>query len=330
MRRREFIAGLGSATAAWPVVVRAQQSERFRHIGVLSALSEHDPLQGSYIAAFQQEVAKLGWSDGGNIRIDYRWGDANIERIRAFAAELVALHPDVLFVGGTPALAALRQATRSIPIVFTQVADPIGMGFVASLARPGGNITGFLIEEPPLASKRVQLLKLMAPVLQRVAYLFDPDVAASPGDYFRYAEAAAAPLMVEMIAAAVRDDGELEEALAALAREPNSGLLVLADPFTVGHRKQIIELAARHRLPAMWNDRGFSADGGLISYGINFRDRFRQAAGYVDRILRGTKPADLPVQAPTTYELAINLATAKALGLNVSPTLLATADEVIE
>jgi putative tryptophan/tyrosine transport system substrate-binding protein len=217
MRRREFITGLAGAVAS-PIAVRAQQSDQVRHIGVLSALSEHDPLQGSFVAAFQQELAKLGWTDGGSVRIDYRWGDANIERIRALAAELVALHPDVLFVGGTPALAALRQATRSIPIVFTQVADPIGMGFVASLARPGGNITGFLIEEPPLAGKRVQLLKLIAPGLKRVAYLFDPDVAASPGDYFRYAEAAAAPLMVEMIAAAVRDDGELEEALATLAR----------------------------------------------------------------------------------------------------------------
>jgi putative tryptophan/tyrosine transport system substrate-binding protein len=329
MRRRDFIAGLGIA-ASWPVLVQAQQTTPIRHIGVLSALSEHDPQQRSYITAFQQELGKLGWTDGGNIQIDYRWGDANIERIRAFAADLVALHPDVLFVGGTPALAALRQATRSIPIVFTQVADPIGMGFVASLARPGGNITGFLIEEPPLAGKRVQLLKLMVPRLRRMAYLFDPDVAASPGDYFRYAEAAAAPLMVEMIAAAVRDDSELEEKLAALAREPNSGMLVLADPFTVGHRKQIIELAARHRLPAMWNDRDLSADGGLISYGIDFRDRFRQAAGYVDRILRGAKPADLPVQAPERYDLVINLKTARAMELDVSAGILSLANEVIE
>ncbi len=204
------------------------------------------------------------------------------------------------------------------------------MGFVASLARPGGNITGFLIEEPPLAGKRVQLLKLMAPGLWRVAYLFDPDVAPYAGEFFRYAEAAAAPLMIEMIATAVRDDTELEDALAAFAREPNSGLLPLADPFTVGHRKQIIELATRYRLPAIWNDRGFAADGGLISYGIDFPARFRQAAGYVDRILRGAKPADLPVQAPVRYELVINLKTARAMELDVSADMLSIADEVIE
>lgn len=328
MRRREFIAGAGSA-AILPLAAHAQQAEQMRRIGVLSAL-QSDPQQQSFMAAFQQGLAKLGWTDGGNIQIDYRWGDADIERIRALAVELVALHPEVLFVGGTAALAALRQATRSIPIVFTQVADPIGLGFVASLARPGGNITGFLIEEPPLAGKRVQLLKLMAPGLWRVAYLFDPDVAPYAGEFFRYAEAAAAPLMIEMIATAVRDDTELEDALAAFAREPNSGLLPLADPFTVGHRKQIIELATRYRLPAIWNDRGFAADGGLISYGIDFPARFRQAAGYVDRILRGAKPADLPVQAPVRYELVINLKTARAMGLDVSADMLSIADEVIE
>jgi putative ABC transport system substrate-binding protein len=235
-----------------------------------------------------------------------------------------------LFTATTPTSAALRQATRSIPIVFTRVPDPIGMGFVANLARPGGNITGFLIDEPPLAGKWVQLLKLMAPGLRRMAYLFDPDVAPQAGEYFRYAEAAAAPLMVEMMTAAVRDDRELEEALAALAREPNSGLVVGGDAFTPDHRERIIALAARYRLPAIYFNRFFATDGGLISYGIDYPDRFRQAAGYVDRILRGAKPTDLPVQAPVTYELVVNLKTARAMGLDVSADMLSIANEVIE
>ena len=282
------------------------------------------------MAAFQQGLAKLGWTDGRNIQIDYRWGDADIERIRALAAELVALHPDVLFVGGTPALAALRQATRSIPIVFTRVADPIGMGFVASLARPGGNITGFLIEEPPLAGKWVQLLKLMAPGLRRVAYLFDPDVAPYAGEYFRYAEAAAAPLMIEMIAAAVRDDSELEDALATLAREPNSGLVAGRRRL---HRRSSqanhcacgpIPICPQSTRPLFRSRRRPD----LLRH--RFSDRFRQAAGYVDRILRGAKPADLPVQAPVRYELVINLKTARAMGLDVSADMLSIANEVIE
>ena len=329
MRRREFIAGLGSA-AILPLAAHAQQTGPMRRIGVLSGLGKDDPVEQSYMAAFRQGLAKLGWTADRNIQIDYRWGAGNIERIRASAAELVALHPDVLFVGSTPALAALRQATRSIPIVFTEVADPIGSGFVASLARPGGNITGFLFDEPPLAGKLVQLLKLTAPGLRRAAYLFDPDVAASPGEYFRYAEAAAAPLMIEMIAAAVREDSELEERLAALAGEPSSGLVVGADVFIAGHLKQIVALAARYRLPAIFNARQFAADGGLMSYGIDYADRFRQAAGYVDRILRGEKPADLPVQVPTRYELVINLKTARAMGLDVSADMLSIANEVIE
>jgi putative tryptophan/tyrosine transport system substrate-binding protein len=242
MQRREFIAGFASA-AMLPVGAHAQESGPMRHIGVLTGPGDRDPLLQSWMAAFRQELAKLGWMDGRNIRIDYRWGAGNIERIRASAAELVALRPDVLFSESTPALAALRQATRSIPIVFTHVADPIGMGFVASLARPGGNITGFLVEEPPFAGKMVQVLQKMAPGLRRAALMFDPDVAPSAGEFFRYAQAAAAPLMVEMIAAAVRDDSELEETLAALAREPNSGFVVSGDAFTFGHRQLIIALA---------------------------------------------------------------------------------------
>ncbi len=329
MQRRDFIAGLGSA-AILPLAAHAQQTGPMRRLGVLS-FGDADPLEQSYIVAFQQELAKLGWSDGRDIRIDHRGGNAvDIERMRASAAELVALRPDVLFTTSTPSLAALRQATRSIPIVFTRVADPIGMGFVASLARPGGNITGFLIQEPSLAGKWVQLLKLTAPGLRRAALLFDPDVAPFTGEYFRYAEAAAAPLMIEMIAAAVRDDSDLEEALATLTREPNSGLVVGGDNFTVSHRKQIIALAARYRLPAIFPVISFAAEGGLISYGVDFADGFRQAAGYVDRILRGAKPADLPVQAPVRYELVINLKTARAMGLDVSADMLSIANEVIE
>jgi putative ABC transport system substrate-binding protein len=278
MNRRDMIALLGGA-AAWPVAARAQQTGPMRRIGVLSGLGDGDPVQQSFMAAFQQGLAKLGWADGRNIRIDYRWGDGDTERIRASAAELVALHPDVLFVATTPALAALRQATRSIPIVFTQVGDPIGSGFVASLARPSGNITGFLIEEPPLAGKWVQLLQKMAPGLRRMAYLFDPTVAPYAGEFFRHAEAAAAPLMVEMIAAAVRNDSELEEALAALAREPSSGLVVGGDAFTASHRQRTIALMAEYRLPAIYFNRFFATDGGLVSYGIDYADRFRQAAG---------------------------------------------------
>jgi putative ABC transport system substrate-binding protein len=328
MIRREFIAGLGSA-GAWPLAARAQQTGPMRRIGVLT-LGEDDPVRQSWIAAFQQGLAQLGWADGRNVQIDYRWGDGTVERSRALAAELVALRPDVIFVVSTQALTALRRATRSIPLVFTGVGDPIGMGFVATLARPGGNITGFLVEEPPLAGKWVQLLQKIAPSLRRVAYLFDPDVAPFAGEFFRYAEAAAAPLSVEVIAAAVRDDSELEEALATLAREPRNGFVLEADAFTADHRRQIIALAARYRLPAIYWSRFFATDGGLISYGIDYPDRFRQAAGYVDHILRGAKPADLPVQAPTKYELVINLKTARAMGLDVSADLLSFANEVIE
>jgi putative tryptophan/tyrosine transport system substrate-binding protein len=329
MRRREFIAGLGAAVA-WSFAARAEQTGPMRFIGVLSGQSEGDPIQHSLFAAFQQRLAKLGWTEGRNIRFDYRWGAGNIDRIRSLAGELVALHPDLLFSESTPALAALRQATRSIPILFTRASDPIGMGFVASLARPGGNITGFTAQEPPLAGKWVQLLKSAAPGLRRAAYLFDPDVAPYAGEYFRNAEAAGAPLMVEMIAAAVRDESDLDEAVAALARERNSGLVVGGDTFTGDHYKRIIALAAQHRLPAIYPYEWETKDGGLISYGVNLADMFRESAGYVDRILKGEKPADLPVQAPIKYELAINLKTAKALGLDVPPSLQQLADEVIE
>ena len=329
MRRREFIAGLGS-TAAWPLAARAQQPVPMRRIGVLMQMAESDRQGQLRIAAFRQSLEKLGWTDGRNVRIDYRWGDLDVERMRKLASELVGLRPDVLFAGDTSTLAALQPETRSIPIVFAVVGDPIGGGFVASLARPGGNITGFIPVEPPLAGKWVQLLKSVVPGLRRAAFLFNPEVAPYAGEFVRYAEAAAAPLTVELTAAAVRNDADIADVLAALSREPKGGLIVNGDAFTSVHREWIIAVAARHRLPAIYPFRFYATDGGLISYGIDMIDQYRQAATYVDRILRGEKPADLPVQAPTKFELVINLKTARAMGLDVSRDMLSIADEVIE
>jgi putative tryptophan/tyrosine transport system substrate-binding protein len=328
MRRREFIAGISAA--AWPVVARAQQGGPMRRIGVLANSRESDEDAQLRLAAFGQRLGKLGWIDGRNIRIDYRWGGADIDRVRTLASELVGLRPDVLLASSTPAVAALRQATREIPIVFTGVADPIGGGFVASLARPGGNVTGFMTVELPLRSKWVELLKGIAPGLQQAAFLFDPESAPFAGESFRQAEAAAVRLNVGLIATAVRDDSDVEDALAALARLPNSGLVVSNDAFTAAHRGRIIALATLHRLPAIYPFRSYATHGGLLSYGSDAIDQWRQAASYVDRVLRGEKPADLPVQAPTRYQMVINLKTAKALGLTIPPMLIAIADEVIE
>jgi putative ABC transport system substrate-binding protein len=329
MRRREFILGLGGA-AAGPLVARAQQVGSMRRIGMLAINAENDPQVKARKAAFQQSLAKLGWVEDQNIHTDSRYSAGEVDRLRAFAIELVGLRPDVVLVDSTPALAALRQATRTIPIVFTTVSDPIGGGFISSLARPGGNITGFMAQEPPLAGKWVQLLKQVAPALRRAAFLFNPEVAPYAGEFFRHAQTAAAPLMVEMTAAAVRDDAEVEEALAALGREPNGGLVVNGDGFTTNHRALTVAVAARHRLPATYPFRIHAVEGGLISYGVDFVEQFRQAASYVDRILRGDRPADLPVQAATKYELVVNLKTARALGLTISEQFLNLADEVIE
>jgi putative ABC transport system substrate-binding protein len=329
MRRREFVAGIGSA-AAWPVVAVAQQSGPMRRIGVLIPGSESAETERLRVTAFQQGLAKLGWTDGRNITIDYRWVAGDGDRLPALAKELTDLKPDVLLAGAQPALAALQQATRSIPIVFAAVVDPIGSGFVASLARPGSNSTGFALSEPPMASKWVELLKGIAPGTAPAAFLFNPELAPFAGEYFRHAEAAAARLRVELTAAAAHDDRDIEDALAALARLPNGGLVVNPDTFNRIHRQQIIALTARHRLPAIYGYGYYVADGGLMSYGADPIDHFRQAASYVDRILRGEKPADLPVQAPTKFEMVINLKTAKALGLTIPDTLLATADEVIQ
>jgi putative ABC transport system substrate-binding protein len=330
MKRREFITLLGGV-AGWPVAAGAQQPNRVRRIGMLMPGTESDQDGQSRVTAFQQGLAMLGWTDGRNVQIDYRWGALDLGRMRAFATELVDLRPDVLFAGNTTALAALRPATRSIPIVFTLVADPFGGGFVASLARPGGNITGFMATEAPLAGKWMQLLKEITPAMRRAAFLFNPEIAPYAGEYFRYAETAASALTVELIASPVYDVSEIGDAVAALAREPNCGLIVMPDAFTRLHRARIIAVAAQHHLPAIYPDRTFAADGGLICYGGESPDvSYRQAATYVDRILRGEKPANLPVQTPTRYELVINLTTAKALGLKVSPDMLSIADEVIE
>jgi putative tryptophan/tyrosine transport system substrate-binding protein len=329
MRRREFITLLGGAAAGWPTAARAQQADQMRRVGVL-AYWPADDLEGqARLAAFAQALKQLGWSDGRNLRIDTR-STADADDLRRHAAELAALTPDVL-VGatGTATAAPLLQATHTVPIVFVTVIDPVGAGFVASLARPGGNATGFTISEYGMSGKWLELLKEIAPGLTRVAVLRDPAIASGIGQFS--AVQAVAPLLgVEVIPVDVRDASEIERAITAFARGANGGLIVTSSGSALSHRHLIATLAARHRLYAIYAGRHYATAGGLISYGPDWIDQFRRAAGYVDRILKGEKPADLPVQAPTKYELVINLKTAKALGLEVPPTLLARADEVIE
>jgi putative ABC transport system substrate-binding protein len=327
--RRAFITLLGGA-AAWPLAARAQQGERVRRIGVLMAASADDSEYQARMAAFQQALALLGWTDGRNLRVDIRWATTNADEIRRHATELVALAPDVILAAtGTTTVAPLLQATRTVPIVFVIVIDPVGAGFVSSLARPGGNATGFLMFEYGLAAKWLDLIKEMAPSVTRVAVLRDPSIASGIGQ-FGAIQSAAPSLRMETSPINVRDTGEIERGIADFARAPNGGLIVTSSPEASYHRDLIVTLAARHRLPAVYASRYLVADGGLISYGPDIIDQFRRAAGYVDRILKGEKPADLPVQAPTKYELSVNLKTAKALGLTVPDTLLARADEVIE
>jgi putative tryptophan/tyrosine transport system substrate-binding protein len=329
MRRREFITLLGGAAAAWPLAARAQQVDRVRRIGVLMAMSADDPESQSRLAAFAQGLQQLGWTIGQNGRVDYRWSGGNADNMRKYAAELVALAPDVVLAHSSAAVAPLLQATRTVPIVFTTVADPVGGGYVDSLARPGGNATGFLVWEYSIAGKWLELLKEIAPGVTRVAVLRESGIAAGPAQ-FGAIQAVAPSLGMGLRPVDVRDAGEIERAITAFAQSSNSGLVVTGSPGAVFHRELIIALVARHRLPAVYNVRLWVAGGGLISYGPDIVDQFRRAAGYVDRILKGEKPADLPVQAPTKYELVINLKTAKALGIEIPPTLLARADEVIE
>jgi ABC-type uncharacterized transport system substrate-binding protein len=329
VNRREFITLIGGAAAAWPLAVRAQQGERMRRVGVLMGFAADDPVAQRRLLAFAQALAQSGWTDGRNVRMDIRWGASDLERIRKYAAELAALAPDVILARGAGAVGALLQATRAVPIVFVQVAEPVGAGFVETLARPGGNATGFMLYEYGIGGKWLELLKEIAPGVKRAAFLQNPGIAAGPGQ-FGAIQAAAPSLGVEVRPISVRDAGETERAITAFARSSNGGLVVAGGAQAALPRDVFIKLATRHRLPALYSDHAFVTDGGLIAYGPDRVDQFRRAADYVDRILKGEKAADLPVQAPTKYEMAINLKTAKALGLEIPSSVLARADEVIE
>jgi len=328
MRRREFIAFLGSATAL-PIAARAQQPEPIKRVGVLMSTAEDDAESKARIAAFLRRLRQLGWTEDRNVRIDIRWPAGDADRIRRYATELVALAPDAILATGSATLGPLLQATRTVPVVFVIVPDPVGAGFVESLARPGGNATGFLMFEYGITAKWVELLKQIASGVSRVAVIRDPAISAGIGQ-FGAIQAVAPSLGVEVSPVNVRDADEIERSVTAFAANPNGGLIVTASALAVVHRDSIVTLAAKHRLPAVYFDRFFVVAGGLASYGPDFVDQYQHAAGYVDRVLKGEKPADLPVQAPTKFELVINLKTAKVLGITVPPTLLATADQVIE
>ena len=331
MRRRDFMRLFGFAAAAWPCAARAQQSSGMRRIGALMGYPESDPEAQARVAAFRDGLQKLGWTEGRNIRMDIRWTTPDDPGSRPqFAKELVALQPDLLLSHGTPNTATLLQQTRTVPIVFAAVSDPVGSGFVASFSRPGGTATGFANMEPTMAGKWLELLKEIAPRVERVAILFNPATAPYAEYWLNPFKAAAAPLAVAASAAPVHDTSELESVVAAHAHAPNGGLIVMPDTFTSTHRAEITALAARHRLPAVYPFRFFAELGGLLSYGNDLIDDFRRAANYADRILRGAKPSELPVQFPVKFELAINLKTAKALGLDVSFFLQQRADKVIE
>jgi putative ABC transport system substrate-binding protein len=327
MRRRDFIAGLGAA--AWPVTARAQQAERVRRIGVLMGPDENDPVGTTYLFAFTQALVDLGWTDSRNVRMDVRWSGTDINRIRALAQELVGFQPDIVVTNTTPATVALQRETQAIPIVFANVSDPVGSGIVASLNQPGGNITGFGVWEASMGGKWLELLLEIASGLKRAAIMFNPDTA--PVLVYRPSfETAARSLKVVPIIAPVHSDVEIETTISALGREPGGGLVAMPDTFMLAHRAPIISAAARNNVPAVYSNLDFARDGGLLSYGPDAADVFRRAAPYVDRILRGAKPADLPVQMPTKIEMAVNLKTAKTLGLAVPPSILLRADEVIE
>jgi putative ABC transport system substrate-binding protein len=329
MQRREFVTLLGSAAAAWPLTARAQQTGGMRRIGVLMSLAADDRQGQERVAAFVQSLQELGWTDGRNVRIDTRWTAGNAAETRKYAAELVALAPDVILASGGTVVGTLLQMTSTVPIVFTQTSDPVGGGLVASLARPGGNATGFALYDYDMGGKWLELLKEIAPRVTRAAVLRDPAISQGIGQ-FTAIQSVARSLGVEVSPVNIRDAGEVDRDVAAFASRSNSGLRVTGSGAAIVHRKLIVTLAARHKLPAVYFHRDFVADGGLVSYGADPIDPHRRAATYVDRILKGEKPADLPVQGPTKYDTAINLKTAKALGLTVPPALLARADEVIE
>ncbi|MFL5091455.1 MAG: ABC transporter substrate-binding protein [Xanthobacteraceae bacterium] len=328
MRRRQFIAGLAGA-AAWPLRLSAQQGERMRRVGIVTGISVDDPESKARVAAFLQELQRLGWTEGRNVQIDFRGGAGETAATQEYVKELVGLAPDVILSIGNVSVGPLIQATHTVPIVFTLVVDPVGGGFVDSLSRPGGNATGFMSFEYSLSAKWLEILKQISPSITRAAILRDATQPSGTGQ-FAVIQSVAPTLGVEVYAINVREARQIERAITAFARFNNAGLVVTAGPLTALHRDFVVMLAGRHKLPAVYYERLFAAAGGLVSYGPNFVNAHRQAAGYVDRILKGEKPADLPVQAPTKYELVINLKTAKALGLDIPPTLLARADEVIE
>jgi putative tryptophan/tyrosine transport system substrate-binding protein len=330
MKRREFIAWLGGL-AAWPIAARAQQVERVRRIGVLMGAAEGDPQRKGWLSAFTNGLTDLGWTDGRNLRIEVRWAGENVERMRMFAKELTDLQPDVIFAYTTPATAAVNAQTRTIPIVFTFVGDPVGEGFVAGLPRPGGNITGFIPQEASMAGKWVELLTEIAPGVKRVAAMFNPDTEPFVRRHFLPSfEEAGRSLKVAPIVAPVRNEAEIEQVITSLGGEPRGGFVVMPDAFVQVHREKIILLAARYNVPAVYQLSLFARQGGLLSYGPDGADQFRRAAPYVDRILRGAKPADLPVQLPVKMEMVVNVRTAKAFGLAVPQSILLRADEVIE
>jgi putative ABC transport system substrate-binding protein len=331
MRRREFIGLLGGAAVAWPLAARAQQADQVRRIGVLSNIAESDFEAQSMVTALREELRKLGWMDGRNLQVDHRWAAGSPERAAIFAKELVALKPDVIVAHTTPSVIELRKQTDTIPIVFVQISDPIGAGFIANVARPGGNITGFTNYESAIVGKWVEMLKEIAPSITRVSFLFNPQTAPYVTRYYQEPlETSARSLGLQPLASPVYNAREVESAIIAMGREPGGSFIIMPDSFNIVHRNRVIELAAQHRLPVISPYRFMAEEGGLMAYGIEPVDLFRRAASYVDRLLKGTKPAELPVQAPTKFELVINLKAAKALGLTVPPTLLARADEVIE
>jgi ABC-type uncharacterized transport system substrate-binding protein len=329
MQRREFIRLVGCAAVTWPMAVNAQQAERVRRIGVLTGTSENNAEAQARHAAFLQRLQELGWAEGRNVRIDARWTAGDAAVTHKYAAELVALAPDVILVGGGSSIGAVLQATRSVPVVFAFIPDPVGSGFVESLSQPGANATGFMQFEYSLCGKWLELLKEVAPAVTRAAVLWDPSIPAGIGQ-FAVIQSVAASVGVEVRAINVRDADEIERAVSAFARLPNGGLIVTGSALSAAHTGLIVALSAKYKLPTIYFERNFVVAGGLISYGADFRDQYRQAAGYVDRILKGEKPSNMPVQAPTKYDLVINLKTAKALGINVPTSLLSRANEVIE